>query len=55
MNELAKFGFAIKLYQQLNGNIEPEIQIFNEKMPKEVIIMQLKKYLSKLENNYLSA
>ncbi len=50
--EIAKFGFGITGFYS-NGKVVYIPRDANDKVPKEVIIMQIKSFLNKLEKDYL--
>ena len=52
--ELGKFGFGIKIVRRSDGSVGYETQSVNEGVPIEIVIMQLRAFLKKLEKNYFS-
>lgn len=50
--EIGRFAYLLKVFRLPDGNLQYEPQAMNENMPIEVIIMQLKAFLNKLEKDY---
>ena len=53
-SEIGKFGFGLRILRKSDGSIMYQAQSANEKVPTEIVIMQLKAFLKKLEKNYFS-
>lgn len=50
--EIGRFAFGIRVLKHDDGRVELKTQSFNESIPQEMIIMQLKAFLRNLENDY---
>ena len=50
--ELGRFGFGIRIIRNQDGKIEYQTQSANWGVPIEIVIMQMKAFLNKLENEY---
>lgn len=50
--EIGRFLFSLKVFKQMDGKLEYEIQNMNQYIPIEIVIMQLKAFLNNLERKY---
>lgn len=51
-NDVAKFGFVIKVRGNHLGSLDTKTEVLNQGIPVEVVIMKMKAYLRNLENKY---
>ena len=52
VKEIARFGFGIKLFSYPDGKLRWQIQNANDGVPNEIVIMNMKAFLQKLEKDY---
>ncbi|MEM5797336.1 MAG: hypothetical protein QXD72_02050 [Candidatus Aenigmatarchaeota archaeon] len=50
--EIGKFVYWLKVFKLPDGSLQYEPQAINENIPVEIIIMQLKAFVNKLEKDY---
>lgn len=50
--EIGRFIFGIRVLEQIDGSPEYQTQSMNQGVPVELVIMQLKAFLNKLEKDY---
>ena len=51
-NNIGEFGFVIVTKQNALGNMNYETRIINKKVPRELIIIQMRAFLKQLEDEY---
>ena len=51
-SELGKFLFGLRIIKNPDGTIEYKFRSINQSVPVEIVIMQLKAFVNKLENDY---
>ena len=50
--ELGKFLFGLRIVKVADGTIEYKSQSINQSVPVEIVIMQLRAFVDKLEKDY---
>jgi len=50
--EIGRFAYLLKVFKLPDGNLQYEPEAMNDKIPVEIIIMQLKAFVNKLEKDY---
>lgn len=50
--EIGRFVFGVKTFQDSEGKIEVEVKSANEGIPDEIIIMNMKGFLERVEKNF---
>ena len=51
-NEIGRFVLGIRVFEHTDGRTEYQTQSVNQGVPVEIVIMQLKAFLKKLEKDY---
>ena len=54
MEIIGKFNLNIYLFKDKNGYIDWDSNFFNNEVPRELIIMQMKALLNNLQNQYFN-
>lgn len=52
IKEIGRFGFGIKLFLHPDGKLESRLQTANQGVPEEIIIMNLKEFLQRMEKDF---
>lgn len=53
--EIGRFAYLLKIFKLPDGNLQYEPQTVNDKIPIEIIIMQLKAFLNSIEKEYFDS